>query len=252
MKTIFRVASLIATVSLIGAGCSQSPSSDSPSPSSPPEARSGAPAVGIGRSDCFNLYYPLKAGSTIEYKMSSGNPLSIHVAEHTKDSIKLDYTFTVKGQQSTMTNELVCDNGNIHGKGFFDFASRLSGLDISYETLKMEGEVLPSDLTVGRAWTLDTEVVVHTNDARMQAILEGKHQTTHIESKVVGEEDVTVAAGTFHALKIEQTIMVDTGIQAAKVTTTGMAWYVKDIGLVKSENKIGTAVSGMEATKITE
>lgn len=257
MKKYFSVSAILVAVTLFGAGCSSSPSTaptGSPSPSDSPRANSGAPAQVATDSGCLNLYFPLKTGSAIEYEMDGGTariPMKIAVKEHTADSIKLDYTFTVKGQEVAMTNELVCEDGNIHGKGYFDFASKLSGLDIKYDTVKMEGEIIPSDLKVGREWTLDSEVIVRTSDKRMQAMLDGKHQTTHIVSKVVAEEDITVPAGTFRALKIHQDIMVDTGL-GAKVTTQGDAWYVKDVGLVKSANTVNGSTSGMVATKITE
>lgn len=257
MKKYFSVPAALVVISLLGAGCASGgsqPSPDSPRPSGSPTTGSGVSGRVADNAGCLNLYFPLKTGSAIEYSMDGATgkiPMKIAVTEHTSDSIKLSYTFTVKGVETVMTNELVCENGNIRGKGYFDFASRLSGLDISYETVKMEGEIIPSDLVVGREWVLDSEVVVHTNDARMQAILDGKHQTTHIVSKVVAEEDVTVPAGTFRALKIHQDITVDTGL-GASLTTQGDAWYVKDVGLMKSQNTVNGTVSGMVATKITE
>lgn len=252
MNTLSRSAAILAVVALLGAGCDKTATQASQTGTEP--------SMGIGKpsqvasGDCFNLYYPLKTGSSIEYRMKGGSldiPFKIEVAEHTKDSVKLNYVFSVKGQETSVTNELVCENGNIHGKGYFDFASKLTGIDFTYETVSMKGDILPSDLAVGRSWNFDAETIVHTNDARMKAVIDGKHQKTHAESKVVGEEEVTVPAGTFKALKIDQTIAIDTGISNVVTTTTASSWYVKDIGLVKSQSGADKA-SGMEATKIAQ
>src|SRR5689334_16507545 len=99
MNTFSRSAILLAIITLLGAGCGASTGS-----SSQPGSRAGTEAhttspVADG-SGCLNLYFPLKAGSAIEYSMDNGAthvPMTIAVQEHTTDSIKLNYTFIVKG-----------------------------------------------------------------------------------------------------------------------------------------------------------
>lgn len=258
MHTLFRVLAVFSLITLVGAGCGasaprQEASSDSPSPTT--QVGSTEPAPRGDDSACFNLYYPLKAGSAITYRMTSADmdvPVTIRVTERTESTVKLEYTFTVRGQEAKVTNELVCESGTIKGKGFFDFAQAFTGLDISYDTISMDGEILPHDLAVGREWDLTTEVEIHTNNERMRAMLDGRRQKTVIASKVVGEERVTVPAGTYDALKIEQVITIDTSVMGVSATTTANAWYAKDVGLVKSENRSGSSVFSMEATEVVQ
>ncbi|MFA5935357.1 MAG: hypothetical protein WC787_00660 [Patescibacteria group bacterium] len=253
MKSISRFIAASSILVLLGAGCG----STTPRASETASEASPSPAVARsnGQEDCFNLYYPLKTGSAIAYRMKSGTmetPFTIRVVERTSTTVKLEYTFTVQGRESKLTNNLVCENGAIKSTGYFDIAQAFTGMEMSFDTISMEGEILPSDLAIGRAWNLATEVEIHTTNAQMKAMLDGRRQKSNIASKVIGEETVTVPAGTFNALKIEQTITMESAVMGAHSTTTANAWYVKDVGLVKSDSTFGTTVSTMEAMEITQ
>lgn len=79
------------------------------------------------------------------------------------------------------------------------------------------GQALSFPLTVGKTWTVD-----YTDPTQR-----GRQSNTHVKRtyKVVGWEDVTVPAGTFHALKIEDSGTLDARISipataAGAVTAT--------------------------------
>jgi hypothetical protein len=248
----FRSLACVSLLALLGAGCGRS-ASHVPEQTATPSPASTSVAAIPSLADCLNLYYPLRAGSAITYRMKAVGleaPVTIRVLEHTTETVKLEYSFAVQDRVATITNELACENGTIKGKGYFDFAQAFSGLDLTYDTISMEGEILPNDLTVGREWNLATEVEMHTSNPQMKAILDGRRQKTLVTSKVIGEEDVTVPAGTFRALKIEQMISLESSVAGVPSETVGHAWYVKDVGLVKSEHRAGKVVSSMEATEI--
>lgn len=236
---------------LLGAGCGSGTGSTA---GSNPDSSVGNIAGNGGSSGCLNSYYPLKAGSSIKYQMTGGSvdtPITIKVAEATATSAKLEYSFLVKGQEQSVTNEISCANGEISAKGYLDFASRLTGLDISYETDSMEGDIIPNDLSVGKEWTQTTKVTMHSSDPRFKAVIDGKHQTTVTHSKVLGEEQVTVPAGTFTAKKVQQDIQISGEVTGAStITTHTTSWFVKDVGLVKSETNTNGAISGMQAVEI--
>lgn len=239
-------------VSLLGAGCGSTPS---PTGSS---GAPGSPVASSGSGRCMNLYYPLEAGSKIVYKMRTGDqniPFTISVLEHDADTIKLEYAFVVQGREAKITNEMVCENGTIKGKGHFDFASAFLGIDLRYEVLEMTGEIMPATLRVGTAWTMTNKVkaIVTGAPGPIGQMMNGRISSSKIESKVVGEESVTVPAGTFRALKIEQKVTSsgDIGGRAYSNTATNYAWYVKDVGMVKSQSGEGASGFVMEAQTIT-
>jgi uncharacterized protein DUF3108 len=99
------------------------------------------------------------------------------------------------------------------------------GLQATYDPPK---EYLPNPLIVGREWKWS-----------------GKDPTQvehHENSRVVAEEKVTVAAGTFRAMKVLTEI---TGGGAAKTRTN---WYAEGVGLVKSTTESGEINYGSELT----
>ncbi len=202
---------------------------------------------------CFNPYYPLRSGSSITYRMKTGAtevPVTTRVLERTPNTAKLEYSFAIRDRVATMTNELVCEDGSMKGKGYFDFAQAFSGLDVTYDTISMDGDILPNDLDVGREWTLSTEVEMHTTNTQMKAILDGRRQKTTVKSRVLKEEDVTVPAGTFHALAIEQKMTLEGMMNGTPIETTSYVWFAKDIGLIKSEHHAGKTTSTLEAIQI--
>ncbi|MCC6563504.1 MucBP domain-containing protein [Candidatus Uhrbacteria bacterium] len=256
-KNFLKWLALPAMLALLGQGCGR----PAPAPGTTGSGAGGAGTVAGGTrggsNDCFNAYYPLNAGSSITYKSVSGDqvvPFTISVLEHDADSIVLEYTFTVEGREAKITNELACENGTIRGKGHFDFAQAFLGIDIRYEVLRMEGEIMPADVRVGSEWTMENEVKMITSDTSpIGRLMNGRVATTKIVSKVVGEESVTVPAGTFRALKIEQTVTSGGEISGRPYSTTAenFAWYVKDVGLVKSQSTATGGAFTMEAQTIT-
>jgi hypothetical protein len=75
------------------------------------------------------------------------------------------------------------------------------------------GVTLPNDLKVGSAWTQTIDIITNYN--------------------VVGTETVTVPAGTFEALKIEQSGSMT--MMGQELLTQGTLWYAEGVGNVKAE-----------------
>lgn len=237
-------------VALLGAGCGgaapSSPSGAAPTPSRPVAGR------------CLNTYYPLNAGSSIQYRSVNGGteiPFKISVIEHDADGIKLEYDMTVRGRNAKITNELECVGGTIKGKGYFDFASAFLGFDVSYEVLEMSGEILPADMRVGKEWVNTSKVKMTTEDTGpVGRMMNGRVSTTKITNKVTAEESVTVPAGTFTALKVEQKIEMQFEMSGRpfNTTTNSTAWYVKDVGLIKTVSGTGANAFLLEAQVIED
>ncbi|QQR61067.1 hypothetical protein IPH19_01210 [Candidatus Uhrbacteria bacterium] len=251
MKQLQRLFAATSMIALLGAGCGAAPSSPTGTSPTPTPSRPVA-----GR--CLNAYYPLDAGSSIAYRSVNGGtevPFKISVIEHDANGIKLEYDMTVRGRNAKITNELECVGGVVKGKGYFDFASAFLGFDVSYEVLEMSGEILPADMRVGKEWVNTSKVKITTTDTGpIGSMMNGRISSTKITNKVTAEESVTVPAGTFTALKVEQTIQVESTIAGRPFNTTSnsTAWYVKDVGLVKSVSGTGANAFLLEAETIED
>lgn len=251
MKKLQRLAAIISLVALTGAGCFDRPAADTSSPE-------GSPSVGrapTGR--CLNAYYPLNPGSSIAYRSVLGGgqevPFKISVIEHDADNVKLEYDMTVQGRDAKIIQELECDDGVVRGKGYFDFANAFLGIEVNYEVLEMSGEILPADMRVGKEWTNVSRVKITTSDTSpIGSMMNGRISKTTIVNKVTAEERVTVPAGTFTALKVEQTITVESEVAGRPFSTTteSTSWYVKDVGLIKTQSGSGANSFLLEAETI--
>lgn len=215
----------------------------------------GSGAAPANSGNCTNPYYPFKVGSKIVYKTTHGTTNSNYTMEvqpaDNADTHKLVYTFTVRGQSFPITQEFVCDRDGIRAKGMLDLASALGGANFSFETNSVDGPFMPADMSVGTKWETTYNVTLHTTNAAMARMMEGKHQTTHIASEVVGEESITVAAGTYRALKVKMQIDITSEILPNPIRTTTETWFVRNIGMVKSISTSNGQTTTSEATSVS-
>jgi len=115
------------------------------------------------------------------------------------------------------------------------FEDHMLGLDWSQRRLigsqqEVTGRPFAFPMKVGSTWTTDFV------DNRQIGLRTSAH--FHVTYKVVGWEDVTVPAGTFHALKIEANGIVDATVKASTTAVAG--------GAVTSSG--GTAISQVKKT----
>ena len=245
-------------LALAGAGCGGSGSVSGSATPTTPSGSSDSGMAGSGAAvagGCSNAYYPFKVGSKITYKSTSASTNSSYTMEvqpgSTADSHKLVYTFTASGHTVPVTQEFTCDSSGIHANGQLDLATALGGAQFSYQTDSVDGPFLPANMSVGTNWETTYNVTVHTSNSVLAARIDGKHQSTNIKSSVIGEEDVTVPAGTYHALKVKMDITINSELIGTPVQTTTETWFVKNIGMVKSVSTSNGVESTTEATAVT-
>lgn len=122
-------------------------------------------------------------------------------------------------------------------KGAFGAIEGLDDMEISGTAQK-----LPNTMSVGQK----------IDDAQMKVKIAFMTCTAVMtEGKVVAEENVTVAAGTFACYKVSQKVKTTAmGIKADGITYT---WYAKGVGVVKTESydAKGKFVSAQELIAIT-
>jgi hypothetical protein len=184
--------------------------------------RQQAPVSG---DECGNPYYPLKSGAQWTYTGLEG-PFT-----HTISSSGGIFTILVESGANTFNIQALCmEGGDIN-------LLQVPGISLSYSgeagsstmtTTSNEGVTLPGDIQVGDDWSQTLGVEVSAGDQKMDFTLDSTYTA-------VGYENVTVPAGTFNALKIEQSTSM--GGPEPMIQTL---WYVQDVGMVKSEMDIGT------------
>lgn len=247
---------LLAGVLLFGAGCRTevvpTETSREPAPA-PPIA---VPSTATNSENCDNPYYPLRLGTKASYASSAGNVASnFHweVSEVTADHATLKYTFS---HGLSMDSEISCGPDGLLAKSYLNMGSLMAGSNVKAKTISSSGQFLPRDLSIGSQWTSTYEVETE-NDSPDAARLGMRvsHMTLQTESKALGEESVTVPAGTFTAIKVEtkntMKMKLSPTMPEVKSNFTTYSYFARGKGLIKSQTDNGSfGSSKLEATEI--
>jgi hypothetical protein len=187
-----------------------------------------APSVSNGNDKCGNPYYPVVNGAEWTYNGPKGQ-----FTHSLATGIEGAFTIKVESGANTFIIQGLCmEGGDIN---LLD----VPGNSLSYSgdtgkstmtTTSNEGLTLPGDIQEGDDWSQTISVEVSAGNQKMD-------YTINSTSTAVGYETVTVPAGTFNALKIEQSS--DMGGPEPTIQTL---WYVQDVGMVKSVIDVGQPV----------
>ena len=189
---------------------------------------------------CSHPLYPAETGATWTYQSTgglSGNfSFTDRIAEVREDG------FTVESQfnGAPVTQEWTCTPDGLASVSFGSGVAggiSTSGVRMDLTTSNVQGLILPSTINAGDEWpySLDLEGEVEYSGTTAQA-----QGTASFAFSAVGEESVTVPAGTFDAMKIhaEMTLEMDVTYSGFNVPLVFIIpsdiWYVQDIGWVKA------------------
>lgn len=247
-----KLLALSLSVALLGAGCSPTAPTDSSATGTTPVtgAQNGNAAVS---TDCSNAFFPTKEGFAIDYKTAfagTAGTYKMRIASASKNKIGLVYEFP---ENLKVEQNLTCEAGLLKALGYVDFGNSGGG-KVDLETKSADGSFLPPSLDIGTTW--DANFVVEAKPqggVLAEAGITSMLQTIKTKNKVLGKESVTVAAGTFEAYKVEQTVDITVTIAGTATTpikATSYAWWAKDVGMVKSSSDIEGSAASIEATKI--
>jgi hypothetical protein len=198
---------------------------------------------------CFNDYMPIREGATWNYNLT-GTVTDTFV----RRIIKVDENnFT---EQDTFASGVVremrwrCRNGNLIAlnppSGNFASISE-EGVWVTFETNDLEGVTIPNSMQAGAAWQ-QTMTIAGTQ--KIYGIDYKARNKINNNCTAVGNEAVTVPAGTFEAVRVDCNIIVDVSLSIedkpnqTTLTFTNINWFVRNVGLVKSSS----AGEGINAT----
>ncbi len=189
---------------------------------------------------CANTYYPIREGATWTYS-STGGPAGGHGFTDTITSVREDgFTLTSKFGDLTRTQEWACTPEGLVALQLGGTAASIlneDNMQVTLDVNHVSGVTFPLKINPGDTWQ-------HTLEFTGKVIAAGQayDATGSAESKfqAVGNESVTVPAGTFDALKIHVDTTIDiqgsfNGISfPVKITTPYDYWFVQGIGWVKA------------------
>ena len=224
-------------------------SSAAPKPE-PSVAAASHPTAPYSSFKGCNLYYPLAPGSKASYSIAKpSGPVDAVTVEVTESNEKGKKVFveiakeivarsTTPGTQTT-TRKYVCDGDKIDV-----VSSTIESKNPKGETGTLEGQfrstavvmIAPSSLKPGASWSYIMEAVMKLHERP-----ERKQDTFASAFEVKGPEDVTVTAGTFHAIRIAVKI---NGHEADD-------YYAPGVGLVRRRLSDGTTWELKEYSGLT-
>jgi hypothetical protein len=210
---------------------------------------SGASEIVSGT--CANAYYPVAASVKREYRVSYENNVmkpatyTETLVDITPDSFKVKTAFAEGG--TGVTHGWKCSGD---GLAALEYANvnvanqNQSNMQLDIETISAKGVFVPSENNwkVGYKWSNEYNVAGTMKGTGSMPSGEMKSNVT-LEHEIIGEESVTVPAGTFTTFKVKSKITQKGSMQM----TTGPAvsvpmnvsfdlimYQAKGIGLVKS------------------
>jgi len=190
---------------------------------------------------CDNVLYPVKQGATWMYT-STGGPSGSFNYTNSITEVRADgFTLTSQFPNVTRQQEWICQADGIQAVQFGGGSAvgiSIQEMTTDLITSNVIGLNLPKKITAGMQWKYSLELagsIAMLGDPQSPA-----HGTYSVVMQELGNEMVTVPAGTFEAVKIQSTSTVDIlssfgGIEVPiKFSGTTITWYSPAIGYVKS------------------
>ncbi len=213
---------------------------------------SNSPSQPSSSGACSNALYPVKQGVMRAYAISG---LSTGPAAYTETitDVQAD-SFTITTQFGNLTKNAKWDckpDGlvELQPGGGAAMLNTSSGMQADFNVTKSSGVTLPTKISAGDAWTysLDFTSQITLNNSSGQA-----QGTASYQLKAMGNESVTVPAGTFNAMKLQinTTFNMQMALSGMNVpitlTETTTAWYAPNVGMVKqleNANMMGETIN---------
>jgi hypothetical protein len=201
---------------------------------------------------CANPYYPVRQGATWTYK-STGGPAGEYSFTDTITSVREEgFTLSTQIRDLTRGQEWTCKPEGLVALQLGGAPAAMlnsQNIQLNLDVTNSSGVTFPSQMNAGDQWQQSADVQGKASVANEEADATGNAQ---MNFAAVGNESVTVPAGTFEALKVNVDVALN--INAAyeginlPVTFSGKYtyWFVQGVGWVKASgtgNVLGSSFS---------
>jgi len=207
-------------------------------------AATGLAGAGGGATSpaCNNPLYPVVVGASWSYSLTGPLPdtFTRSIAALTTNGFTDQDIF---GSGATRTGQWTCDSGDLisldPGGGSVTANVQTASSSTDFQTTALDGVTLPAGVTSGTSWTQDftLEGVQDLNGQQVTS-----KNVTSYSCTASGEESITVAAGSFTAMRVECLTNITITITMAgmdiptSITSTSTSWYAPGVGMVKTDS----------------
>ena len=208
------------------------------------------PAAGQGL--CTNVYYPVRQGAAWTYK-STGGPAGEYSFTDTITSVRENgFTLSTQIGDLTRTQEWTCTAEGLAALQLGGAPAAMlnsQNIQLNLDINNATGVTFPSQIKPGDQWQQTMNVTGNVTMMNEEADATGNAQ---MNFSAIGNESVTVPAGTFDALKVEVhvTLNVDATYEGITLPVSFSGeytyWFAPGVGWVKSSgtgNVLGSSFS---------
>lgn len=214
-----------------------------PQPTETPLPPTNTPTpTGEPQGLCYNPLFPVKLGATWTYASAGGASGDYTFIDTITDVREDGFTLATQFDDLTRTQEWTCTP---EGLASLTFGGGVAGGVITNEvqmdltTSNVQGINLPKMVNVGDQWPYSLDFAGTMQLAGTPADVQG---TATFDFNALGDEDVTVPAGTFNAMKIHVDMVLDMQITFSGLTTPVTfaspidMWFAPGVGWVKANS----------------
>jgi len=189
---------------------------------------------------CSNPLYPVKAGATWTYASTDSLTGGYSFTDTITDVRDDGFTLTSQFDNLVRTQEWACRPEGLASLTFGGGAAAglsTSGVQMDLTTSNVQGVNLPKTVNPGDQWPYSLDFEGNMEISGTTANVKGTGSSTF---NAIGEESVTVPAGTFNAMKIHVELVLDMQITFSGVNTPAQfanssdMWFAPDVGWIKS------------------
>lgn len=206
---------------------------------------------------CKNNFLPIVSGATWNY-FSMGGPNGDFAYTDTITEVNAD-TFILRSQfpQLSLSQKWFCSKDGLLALqlgGGTSASVSMQNMISDFKTIHVSGVSLPHTISPGMQWQYELQMegsVATPGETTTQS-----PGTFKLAMQEMGNETITVAAGTFESVKIQATFeaQINVDFQGSLVPYTvngsSIVWYAPGVGFVKSIENI--EFSGTPFTSTTE
>lgn len=193
-----------------------------------------------GQSLCTNVYYPVRQGATWSYK-SNGGPAGEYSFTDTISAVRADgFTLSTQIGDITRTQEWTCTTQGLAALQLGGAPAAMlnsQNIQLDLDINNATGLTFPAQVQPGSQWQQNMDVTGNVTAFNEQAEATGNVQMSF---NAVGNESVTVPAGTFDALKVQVAVTLNVNATYQGITLpvsfTGdyTYWFAPNVGWVKA------------------